>query len=258
MGDLSTYEEALKAWKLAGFKDGMIFSWIISEHKDICLELLQLILPDLEIVDVKNIKKEDTHKQNTVFHGARFDIYAADEHGRMYDIEMQVSDEHNLGKRISCYQSYLTQHALGAGQDYNDRVDTYVIFICDFDFFGASLPVYTTEVCVKESDLILDIGVVNCYQKHRKMCYNKPWKEVKMWVVIMTMLKPKEMAERLGVTVRTLQIWDSKGVLKAYRTPTNRRYYTEEQYLNYIGKSESNKRKVVAYARVSTIVKEMI
>ena len=30
----------------------------------------------------------------------------------------------------------------------------------------------------------------------------------------MTMLKPKEMAERLGVTVRTLQIWDSKGVLR--------------------------------------------
>ena len=58
MGDLSTYEEALKAWNLAGFKDGMIFSWIISEHKDICLELLQLILPDLGIVDVKNIKKK--------------------------------------------------------------------------------------------------------------------------------------------------------------------------------------------------------
>lgn len=161
MGNLSTYEEALKAWNLAGFKDGMIFSWIISEHKDICLELLQLILPDLGIVDVKNIKKEDTHKQNTVFHGARFDIYAEDEHGRMYDIEMQVSDEHNLGKRISYYQSYLTQHALGAGQDYNDRVDTYVIFICDFDFFGAGLPVYTTEVCVKESDLILDTGEHN-------------------------------------------------------------------------------------------------
>lgn len=161
MGNLSTSEEALKAWNLAGFKYGMIFSWIISEHKDICLELLQLILPDLGIVDVKNIKKEDTHKQNTVFHGARFDIYAEDEHGRMYDIEMQVSDEHNLGKRISYYQSYLTQHALGAGQDYNDRVDTYVIFICDFDFFGAGLPVYTTEVRVKESDLILDTGEHN-------------------------------------------------------------------------------------------------
>lgn len=51
-------------------------------------------------------------------------------------------------------------------------------------------------------------------------------------------LKPKEMAEKLGVTVLTLQRWDNKGILKAYRTPTNRRYYTEEQYLQYIGKSK--------------------
>ncbi|WP_270372110.1 IS607 family transposase [Limosilactobacillus mucosae] len=67
----------------------------------------------------------------------------------------------------------------------------------------------------------------------------------------MTMMKPKEMAERLGVTVRTLQIWDKKGILKAYRTPTNRRYYTEEQYLEYTGQSLQNKRLIVAYARVS-------
>ena len=54
----------------------------------------------------------------------------------------------------------------------------------------------------------------------------------------MTMLKPKEMADRLGVTVRTLQIWDVKGILKANRTPTNRRYYTEEQYLNYVNNKQ--------------------
>lgn len=67
----------------------------------------------------------------------------------------------------------------------------------------------------------------------------------------MTMMKPKEIAERLGVTVRTLQIWDKKGILKAYRTPTNRRYYTEEQYLEYTGQPLQNKRLNVAYARVS-------
>lgn len=65
----------------------------------------------------------------------------------------------------------------------------------------------------------------------------------------MTMMKPKEMAERLGV--RTLQIWDKKGILKAYRTPANRRYYTEEQYLEYTGQSLQGKRLNVAYARVS-------
>ena len=43
------------------------------------------------------------------------------------------------------------------------------------------------------------------------------------------MLKPSEAAERLNVSVKTLQRWDREGVLKAYRTPTERRYYTEDQ-----------------------------
>ena len=68
----------------------------------------------------------------------------------------------------------------------------------------------------------------------------------------MTMYKPKEMAEKLGVTVRTLQIWDCNEKLPAHRTPTNRRYYTEEQYLSYIGADTAKDRKVVVYARVST------
>ena len=68
----------------------------------------------------------------------------------------------------------------------------------------------------------------------------------------MTMLKPKEMAERLSVTVRTLQTWDRNGKLPAHRTPTNQRYYTEEQYLDYIGQSIPTNRQHIAYARVST------
>lgn len=72
---------------------------------------------------------------------------------------------------------------------------------------------------------------------------------------IMAVLKPKEMAERLGVTVRTLQEWDRKGIFPAHRTPTNKRYYTEQDYLKYINNNsdpKKDKRKVVGYARVST------
>ena len=64
------------------------------------------------------------------------------------------------------------------------------------------------------------------------------------------MLKPKEVSERLGVSVKTLQRWDNEGVFKAYRTPTNRRYYTEEQIREYLGESITE-RKTIAYARVS-------
>lgn len=65
--------------------------------------------------------------------------------------------------------------------------------------------------------------------------------------------KPSEFAESINVSVKTLQRWDNEGVLKAYRTPTNRRYYTYEQYLLYEGlKAADVERKTVLYARVST------
>lgn len=51
-----------------------------------------------------------------------------------------------------------------------------------------------------------------------------------------TNYKPKDFAELLGVSVKTLQRWDREGILKSNRTPTNRRYYTYDQYLEFQGK----------------------
>jgi inosine-5'-monophosphate dehydrogenase len=65
------------------------------------------------------------------------------------------------------------------------------------------------------------------------------------------MIRLNEMAKRLNVSVKTLQRWDREGILVAKRTPTDRRYYTEDQYLEYIGSSTKSKRKTIAYARVS-------
>ena len=48
-----------------------------------------------------------------------------------------------------------------------------------------------------------------------------------------TNYKPKDFAELLGISVKTLQRWDREGILKANRTPTDRRYYTYDQYLQY-------------------------
>ena len=44
-----------------------------------------------------------------------------------------------------------------------------------------------------------------------------------------TNYKPKDFAELLGVSVKTLQRWDREGILKANRTPTDRRYYTSKK-----------------------------
>ena len=65
------------------------------------------------------------------------------------------------------------------------------------------------------------------------------------------MIKLKDMADKLGVSIKTLQRWDREGILVAKRTPTNRRYYTEDQYLSYVGKSQP-KGLILAYTRVSS------
>ena len=68
-----------------------------------------------------------------------------------------------------------------------------------------------------------------------------------------TNYKPKDFAELLGVSVKTLQRWDRDGILKANRTPTDRRYYTYDQYLQFKGiQTENDIRDIVIYARVST------
>ena len=68
-----------------------------------------------------------------------------------------------------------------------------------------------------------------------------------------TNYKPKDFAELIGVSVKTLQRWDREGTLKANRTPTDRRYYTYDQYLQFKGiNTENDNRQIVIYTKVST------
>ncbi len=54
------------------------------------------------------------------------------------------------------------------------------------------------------------------------------------------MYSVSQFATLLGKSVKTLQRWDKAGILKAYRTPTNQRYYTHTQYLEYLQKGGSS------------------
>nr|WP_241261994.1 MerR family transcriptional regulator [Acinetobacter baumannii] len=57
----------------------------------------------------------------------------------------------------------------------------------------------------------------------------------------------------IGKSVKILQRWDTEGTLVACRNPKNRRYYTHDQYLEYIGiKATEDKSSVIVYSRVSS------
>jgi len=63
----------------------------------------------------------------------------------------------------------------------------------------------------------------------------------------------RKAAAALGVSVRTLQNWDRSGKLKAKRTPTGRRLYTQEQLDVFFDDRRPKPERVsIAYCRVSS------
>jgi putative resolvase len=64
---------------------------------------------------------------------------------------------------------------------------------------------------------------------------------------------PKEFGNLIGRATKTLQKWDRDGKLIAHRSPaTNRRFYTHDQYLEYMGLKAAEGGQTIVYARVST------
>lgn len=69
--------------------------------------------------------------------------------------------------------------------------------------------------------------------------------------MIMKIYSPREFAKLVGRTTQTLRRWEREGILHAHRTPTNRRYYTQQQYHELMGIPPPG-RTVIAYCRVSS------
>src|SRR5437868_3041515 len=67
---------------------------------------------------------------------------------------------------------------------------------------------------------------------------------------------PKEFGKLIGRTTNTLQKWDRKGILQAHRSPTNRRYYTHDQYLHYRGLVAPEQGLTMVYTRVSGVAQK--
>ena len=65
-----------------------------------------------------------------------------------------------------------------------------------------------------------------------------------------------EFGKKIHVSVKTLQRWDRQGVLKAHRTASNRRYYTQEDLHRILPEEQKTRRRTIAYCRVSSVAQK--
>lgn len=143
-----------KEFKELEFKDAFMFAAVM-EDTEICRRVLMCIL-GFPIREVK-VHTESTILVNPEYRGIRLDVYADDEEGSIYDVEMQTTDKGNLPKRSRCYQGQMDVAFLEPGEDFNKLPKSFVIFICTFDPFGRKRYLYTFEErCLEDGEPLGD------------------------------------------------------------------------------------------------------
>lgn len=116
----------------------------------------------LEMLLERKIEKVVVHVEHSMlysqdYRSIRLDVYASDETGSAYNMEMQGENEGNLPKRSRYHQAEMDVLSLKPGEDFNALGPNYVIFICCFDPFGKGLYRYTfTNKCTETGDELGD------------------------------------------------------------------------------------------------------
>ena len=149
---------SLTKWENLTIQDRFLFAKVMGQ-KENCLPLLQRLFPELNITDIRYIEAEKTVEGSIDSKAVRLDVYVHDSAQRAFTLEMQVDDRGNLPLRSRYYSSMMDEDLLGKGQDYDEILPIYVIFICPFDLFGKSLHRYTfMNFCSEDTSLPLGDG----------------------------------------------------------------------------------------------------
>ena len=147
----------IKRFEDLTFTDDFMFCKAM-QNPDLCKKLIEMILFDTigKIVYISIQHNINTYEQAK---SVRFDVLVQAENGKFYDVEMQVSNERNIPKRMRFYQAAIDISFLDKGNSYNNLNDSFIIFICLFDAIGKNRPIYTFEnFCIEDKNTSLQDG----------------------------------------------------------------------------------------------------
>ncbi len=133
-------------WEELTIANDRMFSMVM-ENNAICRELLRRIFPELAIDRVQRVTVQKQVNTPLDARTVRFDVYIRDDQQRTYIVEMQVANRQNLPYRLRYYLEQVDHSILGPGDNYEKLAGypTYVIFFCDFDYYGQDRPEYRFE-----------------------------------------------------------------------------------------------------------------
>lgn len=156
--DQKPMQNAETKWEDLTIQNRFLFAKVMSDPENM-LPFLQRVFPELEIAEIRYLEAEKTLEGPVGARGVRYDVYVKDLSTRAFTVEMQIYQADNIPKRSRYYSTMMDEDCLQKGQDYALLPNTYVIFICPFDLFGAGLHRYTfRNTCAEIPGLLLEDG----------------------------------------------------------------------------------------------------
>ena len=150
-------------WQALTITNRYIFYRVMRDNQDICLKLLQLILPELDIQKIEFLVEEKQIEETPESRGVRLDAFAGDGI-RVFDIEMQPQNRDDLRKRSRYNQAMVDEELLDKGAPFSALKESYVIFISPFDLFKQKRIRYTfRNRCDEDRSLELEDGAIKIF-----------------------------------------------------------------------------------------------
>ena len=113
-----------------GFTEDKVFGMVM-ENKEFCKYLLEIIIPDLKIKKIdwldKQVEINNSERKNNAKE-VRLDVLVTDHEGRVFNVEMQTTDQDDIGRRIRYYLSRIDlRYTLNKGKTYRNLKDAFII-----------------------------------------------------------------------------------------------------------------------------------
>ena len=134
--------------KLRLFDDDFM-KLVFSNNKEAVECVLNIILERDDLI-VEEVTSQDYIKNLFGYRDLRIDVYAKDKNGKEYNIEIQRANSGASTQRARFHSAMIDSKMLLKGQDYKDLKESFVIFVCEDDFFKGNLPIYHVDRIVDE------------------------------------------------------------------------------------------------------------
>lgn len=149
-------EQQLEMLRQMRLFDDTFFTAVFKSNNKCVQLMLRVILGRNDIV----VDRVTTQESMTNLHGrsVRLDVFAHDKAGRLYDIEIQRSNDGASVKRARYNRAMMDANVSYPGEKFENLPETYVIFITENDYMKRGKPMYEVVSYIKETGEIFDDG----------------------------------------------------------------------------------------------------